>query len=61
MNAARSKGYFTHDINSGGDNMYTADDTCTMIEFLIKNIFVQFERCLFHQVIEIPMGMNFAP
>ena len=38
----RAKGYFTHDINGGGDNTYTADNMCKMIEFLIDNIFVQF-------------------
>ena len=38
----RAKGYFTHDINGGGDNMFTADSICEMIEFLIDNIFVQF-------------------
>ena len=32
-----------------------------MIEFLIDNIFVQFGRCLFRQVIGIPMGTNCAP
>ena len=45
----------------GGDNMYTADNICKMIEFLIDNIFVQFGGCLFHQVIGIPMGTNCAP
>ena len=29
----RAKGYFTHDINGGGDNMFTADSICEMIEF----------------------------
>ena len=28
----RAKGYFTHDINGGGDNMFTADSICEMIE-----------------------------
>ena len=32
-----------------------------MIEFLIDNIFVQFGRCVFCQVIGIPMGTNYAP
>ena len=27
---ARSKGYFIHDINGGGDNMYTADNVCSL-------------------------------
>ena len=41
--------------------MYTADNICKMIEFLIDNIFVQFGGRLFHQMIGIPMGTNCAP
>ena len=41
--------------------MYTADNICKMIEFLIDNIFVRFGGCLFRQVIGIPMGTNCAP
>ena len=41
--------------------MYTADNICKMIEFLIDNIFVQFGGRLFCQVIGIPMGTNCAP
>ena len=41
--------------------MYTADNICKMIEFLINNIFVQFGRRLFCQAIGIPMGTNCAP
>ena len=40
--------------------MYTADNICKMIEFLIDNIFVQFGGRLFCQVIEIPMQTNCA-
>ena len=40
--------------------MYITDNICQRIEFLIDNIFVQFEGCLFHQIIGIPMGMNCA-
>ena len=52
----RAKGYCTHDLNSGEDNMYTADNICKMIEFLIDNIFVQFGGHLFRQVIFNPNG-----
>ena len=41
--------------------MYTADNICQMIEFLIDNIFVQSGGCLFRQVIGIPMGTNCPP
>ena len=55
------KGYFIDTINPGGDNLYTADQICRMVEFLIDNIFVKFGGCLFRQVIGIPMGTNCAP
>ena len=61
IKVTRAKGYSTHDINGGGDSMYTADNICKMIEFLIDNIFVQFGGRLFPQVIGIPMGTNCAP
>ena len=54
------KGYFTDTINPGGDDLYTADQICRMVEFLIDSIFVKFGGCLFRQVIGIPMGMNCA-
>ena len=52
------KGYFIDTINPGGDNLYTADQICRMVEILIDNIFVRFGGCLFCQVIGIPMGTN---
>ena len=61
INVTRAKGYLTHDINGGGDNMYTADNICKMIEVLIDNILVQFGGHIFCQVIGIPMGTNCAP
>ena len=41
--------------------MYTGDNRCKMIEFLIDNSFVQFGGRRFYQVIGIPMGTNCAP
>ena len=41
--------------------MYTADNICKLIEFLIDNIFVQFGVRLFRQMIGIPLGTNCAP
>ena len=41
--------------------MYTADNICRMIEFLIDNIFVQFGGRFFGQMTGIPMGTNCAP
>ena len=41
--------------------MYTADNICKIIDFLIDSIFVQFGGRLFRQVIGIPIGTNCAP
>ena len=61
IKVTRAKGYFTHDINGGGDGMYTADNICKMIEFLIDNIYVHFGGRLFRQMIGITLGTNCAP
>ena len=61
IKVTRAKGYFTHDINGGGDGIYTVDNICKIIEFLIDNIFVQFGGRPFRQMIGIPMGTNCAP
>ena len=55
------KGYFIDTISHGGDNLYTADQVCRMVEFLVDNIFVKFGGCLSHQLIGSPMGTNCAP
>ena len=33
IKVTREKGYFTQNINGSGDNMYTADNVCKVIEF----------------------------
>ena len=61
MKITSGKGYFIDTINSGGDNLHTADQICRKVEFLNDNIFVKFEGCLFRQVIGIAIGTNCAP
>ena len=46
INVCRNKSYFTSDPLNG-DNKYTADDICKMIEFLVDNIYVRFGGQLF--------------
>ena len=50
------KGYFIDTVNHGGDNPYTADLICRMVEFLIDDILAKFGGCLFRQNIVIPTG-----
>ena len=55
----RNKSYFTTDP-SNGDNKYTANDICKMIEFLVDNMYVRFGGQLFRQMVGIPVGTSCA-
>ena len=60
IKVCRNKSYFTSDPLNG-DNKYTANDICKMIEFLVDNIYVRFGGQLFQQMVGILMGTNCAP
>ena len=60
IKVCRNKSYFTSDPLNG-ENKYTANDICKMIEFLVDNIYVRFGGQLFRQMVGIPMGTNCAP
>ena len=60
IKVGRNKSYFTSDPLNG-DNKYTTNDICKMIEFLVDNIYVRFGGQLFRQMVGIPMGTNCVP
>ena len=60
IKVGRSKSYFTNDPLNG-DNKYTTNDICKMIEFLVDNIYVRFGGQLFRQMVGILMQTNCAP
>ena len=60
IKVGRNKSHFTSDPLNG-DNKYTANDICKMIEFLVDNMYVRFGGQLFRQMVGIPMGTNCAP
>ena len=60
IKVGRNKRYFTSDPLNG-DNKYTANDICKMIECLVDNMYVRFDGQLFRQMVGIPMGTNCAP
>ena len=60
IKVCRNKSYFNSDPLNG-DNKYTANDICKMIEFLADNIYVRFGGLLFRQMVGIPMGTNCEP
>ena len=59
IKVGRNKSYFTSDPFNG-DNKYTANDICKMIEFLVDNIYVRFGGQLFRLMVGIPLGTNCA-
>ena len=60
IKVGRNKSYFTSDPLNG-DNKYTANDICKMIEFFMDNIHVRFGGQLFRLMVGISMGTNCAP
>ena len=60
IKVCRNNSYFTSDPLNG-DNKYTVNDICKMIEFLVDNIYVRIGGQLFRQMVGIPMGTNCAP
>ena len=52
---------FNLNQNLNGDNKYTANGICKMIEFLVDNIYVRFGGQLLRQMVGIPMGTSCAP
>ena len=56
LKVGRNKSYFTSDPLNG-DNKYTFNDICKMIEFLVD----RFGGQLFRQMVGILMGKNCAP
>ena len=60
IKVGRSESCFANDPLNG-DNKYTADYICNMIEFLVDNIYVRFGGQLFRQMVGLLMGTNCAP
>ena len=60
IKVGRNKSYFTNDLLNG-DNKYTANHICKMVEFFMDNIYFRFGGQLFRQMVGIPMGTNCAP
>ena len=53
----RNKSYFANDLLNG-DNKYTSNEICEMIEFLVDNVYVRFGGQLLRQTVGISMGTN---
>ena len=47
--------------HSDAKQKYTEDNIVNMLDFFIDNIYVEFGRQIFQQVVGIPMGTNCVP
>ena len=54
------KAFFTEELQKKYI-MLTCDDFCSALVFLLDNIFINFNNCIYRQKIGIPMGTNCAP
>ena len=54
------RAFFTTSVVKGY-TMWTCDEVCKSLSFLLNNIYVRFGNQVFRQVIGIPMGTNCAP
>ena len=54
------KSFFTEELQKKYI-MLTCDDFCSALVFLLDNIFINFNNCIYRQKIGIPMGTNCAP
>ena len=50
-----------HHKNTDAPQKFSVADVIKMLEYLIDNIFVEFDGRIFQQTIGIPMGTNCAP
>ena len=60
IKVGKNKSCFTGD-HLNGNNKYTANDICKIIEFLVDNIYVRFGGLLFRQMVAFLMRTNWAP
>jgi hypothetical protein len=54
--------FFSDNLNLSKSNVkFTKDEFLECIHFLIDNSFINFNGCIYRQVIGIPMGTSSAP
>ena len=59
--ACNSKRAFFSDLKYTGYNMWTCDEVCRSLSYLLDNIYVRYGKVVFRQTVGIPMGTNCAP
>jgi hypothetical protein len=52
---------FFSDVPYDGYTMWTCDEVCRSLSYLLDNIFIRYGKVVFRQTVGIPMGTNCAP
>ena len=54
------KGFFTSEDHYKGYNLWSCQNVCDALSFLLDNIYIRFSTKLYRQIVGIPMGTNFS-
>ena len=54
-------GFFTSEDHYKGYNLWSCQNVCDALSFLLGNIYIRFGTKLYRQIVGIPMGTNCAP
>ena len=55
------KPFFTSEDHYKGYNLWSCQNVCDALSFLLDNIYIRFGTKLYRQIVGIPMGKNCAP
>ena len=55
------KAFFTSKDHFKGYHLWSCQNACDALSFLLDNIYIRFGTKLYRQIVGIPMGTNCAP
>ena len=61
VNPNRKEAFWLNESNYAGYREYTIDELLEALEIILFNIYIQFNGCIFKQILGIPMGGNASP
>ena len=61
VNPNRKKAFWSNGSNYAGYKEYTIDELLEALEIILFNTYIQFNECIFKQILGIPMGGNASP
>ena len=61
VNPNRKKAFWSNGSNYAGYREYTIDQLLEALEIILFNTYIQFNGCIFKQILGIPMGGNASP